>query len=82
MTGAADLSNFMDKYGVVFPIIKALALGAFFGNKHRRQDEEFPGVCAQIAPDCGDWWSHIDTANEYDGGAISRNVAEERIQNR
>ena len=80
MTGASDVTGMLDKYGVIFPIVKALFLGSMFGNKHRRQDGEDGGggVCVNEYADCGSWWDHLNTANSYDGGRLSRTVAEER----
>ena len=77
MTGASDVTNLMDKKGVIFPIFKAIFLGSMFGNKHRRQDGE-EGICGSTYSDCGSWWDHLDTANQYDGGRLGRTVAEER----
>ena len=37
------------------------------------KNDDFEGVCSQIAPDCEDgMWGHLQTVNQYNGGAMSR----------
>ena len=33
----------------------------------------------EISDLCSGWWSHLETHNNYDGGALSRRVAEKRV---
>lgn len=69
-----DLTDTMSRKGSVYPWVKSGVLGYGYGHRRDDSDEEYKGVCAQIAPDCGDWWSQIETVNSYDGGAITRKV--------
>ena len=73
MDFVVDATNVMERKGTVYPFVRASTLG--YGYGHRRTEDLDTGVCTQIAPDCGGWWSHLETANGYDGGAISRRVA-------
>ncbi len=70
-----DLTNMMERKGNVYPYVKSAGLG--YGYGHRKTDE-FDGVCSQLAPNCGDWWSHLETVNEYEGPAINRKATEFR----
>ncbi len=74
MDFVADVSNTMDRNGAVYPFVRAGTLG--YGYGHRRSDDLPDGVCAQIAEDCGSWWGHLETVNNYDGGSMSRRVAQ------
>ena len=70
----ADVTNTFDRSKGVYPIFKSSTLGYAYG--HKREDE-FDGVCSQIAPDCGDMWSHIEKCNGYNCGKLNRRVDEE-----
>ena len=73
MDFAADATNTMDRGGHVYPYVKAAGIGYGYGDK---KADDFDGVCSQVAPDCGGWWSHLETVNEYNGGGITRKAAE------
>ena len=34
----------------------------------------------EISDLCSGWWSHLETHNNYDGGALSRRVAQGRVR--
>jgi len=70
-----DTTHIMERKGAVYPFVRAATLGYGFSPKRR---EDFD-ICGQIAENCEGWWSHLKTVNDYDGGALSRKVAEERI---
>lgn len=73
MDFAADITGGMERKGAVYPYFKASTLGYNYGAE---KSDDFDGVCAQVAPDCGGWWGHLETVNEYDGGSLSRKAAE------
>jgi hypothetical protein len=74
MDFVVDATDTMNRKGAVYPFMRASSLGYGYGNQ--RNDDLPDGVCAQIAEDCGGWWDHLETANNYDGGAMSRKVAQ------
>ena len=67
------MTNTMERKGNVYPYVKSGVLG--YGYGHERE-EDWDGVCSQIAPDCGGWWGHLETVNKYEGGAITRKAAQ------
>ena len=73
MDFATDLTNIMERNGLVYPLIKAAGIGYVSG--HRKTDRMEDVVCAeQIGNGCGDrnWWSHLEIHNGYSGGKLSR----------
>ncbi len=72
--------NTMKRRGAVYPWMRSAGLGYFYGAERlpsERHEDGFKGVCALIAPDCGDgMWEHLKYANEYDGGKIGRQSLE------
>ncbi|TRY78347.1 hypothetical protein TCAL_13572 [Tigriopus californicus] len=77
MDMTTDATNVMSRKGAVYPFAKSAALGYGYGDK---KADEFDGVCSQVAPDCGDWWSHLKTANEYEGAALPRKTLEKSAE--
>jgi len=73
-----DFTDVMKRRGGVYPWFRSAGLGYFYGGDIKdRQDDGWKGVCAQLAPDCGDdVWDHLAYANEYDGGRIGRHSVE------
>ncbi len=47
-----DMTGAVEKKGHVYPFLKSAGMGYAYG--HRR-DDDFDGVCSQMAPDCGGW---------------------------
>ena len=70
MDFTADYTNVFDRKGAVYPYTRAATLG--YGYGERRNDDLPDGVCAQIAENCGGWWSQLKTVNDYEGGSLSR----------
>jgi hypothetical protein len=64
--------NTLKRKGAVYPWMRSAGLGYFYGAERIDADEDFKGICSQIAPKCGGVWDHLEYANEYDGGKISR----------
>jgi hypothetical protein len=91
MDFTADVTNIMKRRGNVYPLIRAAGIGYYDGSTatrrygEDRQDDYDdngapPSLCeTQISDACSGWWSHLETHNNYDGGALSRRVAEERV---
>merc|ERR1712127_1147701 len=92
MDFTVDVTNIMKrKGGNVYPLIRAAGIGYYDGSTATRRygeerqddyDDEGPplSLCeTQISEECSGWWDHLATHNNYDGGALSRKVAEERV---
>lgn len=67
----ADATNVVERKGVVYPFMKSATAGYMHGNY---KEEEYSGICSQIAADCSGPWKHLETVNSYEGGKLQRKV--------